>query len=61
MDIYRKARFDSVMFQRGCSLTYGLSMQGCRPAGLDGVRGWGSCLHIEFDAVLPYRIVLTPV
>lgn len=61
MDVSRKARLGSVMFQRVCSLTYGLSMQGCCPAGPDGIRGRGSCLHIGLDALHPYRIVPGPV
>ena len=57
MDNSRKARFGSVKFQRGCSLTFGLFVQACFPAGPDGIRGRGSCLHIEVDALFPYRSV----
>jgi hypothetical protein len=61
MVVPRKARFGCVNVQRVCSLTYGLSMQGCYPAGPDGIRGLGSYLHIELDAPFPYRIPPAPV
>jgi hypothetical protein len=61
MDVSRKARFGGVKFQRACSLTYGLFVQGSHPAGPDGIRGRGSCLQIGLVALCPYRIVLTPV
>jgi hypothetical protein len=38
-------------FQRGCRLIYGLLAQAFFPAGPDGIRGQGSCLHIELIAM----------
>ncbi len=61
MDVSRKANFGGVKFQRACSLTYGLWLQAFHPAGPDGIRGRGSCLHIGLDALLPYRIAPAPV
>ncbi len=45
------------MFQRVCSLTYGLLVQACQPAGPDGIRGRGSHLNIGLEALADYRIV----
>lgn len=61
MDVSRKASFSNVKFQRGCSLIYGLLAQAFCPAGPDGIRGQGSHLQIELDALADYRIVPAPV
>jgi len=60
MDVSRKARFGGVKFQRACSLTYGLLLKAFHPAGPDGIRGRGTCLHIGLDALLTHRIVPAP-
>jgi hypothetical protein len=51
MDVSQKASFSNMKFQRGCSLIYGLLAQAFYPAGPDGIRGQGSCLHIELIAL----------
>jgi len=39
MDVSRRERFGGVKVRRVCGLTFGLSVQGVRPAGPDGIRG----------------------
>jgi len=51
MDVSRKASFLRMKYQRGCSLIFGLLVQAIIPAGPDGIRGQGSHLNIELDAL----------
>ncbi|HEY3049729.1 MAG TPA: hypothetical protein VGJ72_19970, partial [Polaromonas sp.] len=61
MVVPRKARLGGVKFQRACSLTFGLFVQACFPAGPDGIRGRGSYLFIGLIAQGPNRNVPAPV
>lgn len=62
MYVSRKASFLHVIFQRGCSLIYGLFVQASiRPAGPECIRERGSCLRAGLIALDSYRIVPAPV
>ena len=49
MVVPRKARIDVVRFQEVCSVTAGLFVQDCSPAGPDGVRWQGSRLALVLE------------
>ncbi len=61
IDVSGKASFGSVKFQRGCSLIYGLIAQVLHPGGPDVIRGQGSYLQIELNALADYRIAAVPL
>lgn len=56
-----KQVFSVMMFQRVCSLIYGLFVQAYRPAGPDGIRKCGPCLKNERFAQVSYRSIPTQV
>jgi len=61
MVVPRKARISVVKFQEVCSLTAGLFVQGCFPAGPDGIRWQGSHLAHVLKVLAVYRNDPAPV
>ena len=55
MVVPSKARFGGVKFQRVCSLTFGLFVQGCLPAGPDGVLATFTSRHATSQAAFSAR------